>query len=176
MSYSTTRSKDWDDILTSHTDETFARSWTMLNKRIGKHTFGFAESGKGKGKERSPLGSVKVSLEAIHEENSYLSIRQDVCVTACGNFGLAGSSTGQIHMWNMQSGIQRKSYDVGPCPPEASARLRNGAKKRERTITGITTDPLNRVVIASTLDGTLNVSAIHVVAVFPFLELTRRFI
>ncbi|KXN80981.1 hypothetical protein AN958_06493 [Leucoagaricus sp. SymC.cos] len=139
ISFSTTRYKDWDDILTSHSDETFARSWTILNKRLGKHTFGFADSGKGEGKERGPLGSIK-----------------DVCVTACGNFGLAGSSTGQIHMWNMQSGIKRKSYDVGPCPPEATSRLRDGARKRERTITGIATDPLNRVVVASTLDGTLN--------------------
>ncbi|KAF7778503.1 hypothetical protein Agabi119p4_2848 [Agaricus bisporus var. burnettii] len=139
ISYSTTRSKDWDDILTAHTDETFARSWTMLNKRLGKHTFGFADSIKGRSKERLPLGSVK-----------------DICVTACGNFGLAGSSTGLIHMWNMQSGIKRKSYDVGPCPPEALARLRDGAKKRDRVITGLATDPLNRVVIASTLDGTLN--------------------
>ncbi|KAF9447264.1 Utp21-domain-containing protein [Macrolepiota fuliginosa MF-IS2] len=139
IAYSTTRSKDWDDILSAHTDETFARSWTMLNKRLGKYTLGFVDPGKGKGKERNPLGSVK-----------------DVCVTACGNFGLAGSSTGQIFMWNMQSGIKRKSYDVGPCPPEASTRLRNATKKRDRTITGLATDPLNQVVIASTLDGTLN--------------------
>ena len=83
---------------------------------------------------------------------------QDVCVTACGNFGLAGSSTGQLYMWNMQSGIKRKSYDVGVCPSEAATRLRDGAKKRERVITGIATDSLNRVVIAATLDGTLNVS------------------
>ena len=83
---------------------------------------------------------------------------QDVCVTACGNFGLAGSSTGQLYMWNMQSGIKRKSYDVGVCPSEAATRLRDGAKKRERVITGIATDSLNRVVIALTLDGTLNVS------------------
>jgi U3 small nucleolar RNA-associated protein 21 len=54
-------------------------------------------------------------------------------------------------MWNMPSGIKRKSYDVGPCPPEASARLRKGAQKRDRVITGLATDPLNRIVIASTL-------------------------
>jgi U3 small nucleolar RNA-associated protein 21 len=33
----------------------------MLNKRLGKHTFGFVDDIKGKGKERVPLGSVKVS-------------------------------------------------------------------------------------------------------------------
>jgi U3 small nucleolar RNA-associated protein 21 len=97
---------------------------------------------------------------------SSLMFLQDVCVTACGNFGLAGSSTGLIHMWNMQSGIKRKSYDVGPCPPEASTRLRNGAQKRDRVVTGLATDPLNRIVIASTFDGTLNVSLLRLAQYF----------
>jgi len=69
-------------------------------------------------------------------------------------------------MWNMQSGIKRKSYDIGVCPPEAATRLRDGAKKRERIITGIATDSLNRAVIATTFDGTLNVSIIYIVSVF----------
>jgi hypothetical protein len=33
----------------------------MLNKRLGKHTLGFADSVKGKNKERHLLGSVKVT-------------------------------------------------------------------------------------------------------------------
>jgi U3 small nucleolar RNA-associated protein 21 len=57
MSYSSARSKDWDDILTAHSDETIARSWTMLAKKVGKHSLGFADGGKGK---RTPVGSVKV--------------------------------------------------------------------------------------------------------------------
>jgi U3 small nucleolar RNA-associated protein 21 len=101
ISYSTARSKDWDDILTAHTDETFARSWTMLNKRLGKHTLGFADPVKGKSKERNVLGSIKVNHTKKTVASS-LTFLQDVCVTACGNFGLAGSSTGLIHMWNMQ--------------------------------------------------------------------------
>ncbi|KAG5644038.1 hypothetical protein DXG03_009190 [Asterophora parasitica] len=138
ISYSSARSKDWDDILTAHSEETFARSWTMLNKKLGKYTFGFNDAVKGKSKERAPLGSVKA-----------------VCVTACGNFGLASSSTGAIQMWNLQSGLQRKSFNVGPCPPEAAHRFQ-GTKKKERCITGLATDALNRTVIASTLDGTIN--------------------
>ncbi len=61
-------------------------------------------------------------------------------------------------MWNLQSGIRRKTFDVGPCPPEATSRLGTAGKKgNERTITGIATDALNRTVIVSTLDGTINV-------------------
>jgi U3 small nucleolar RNA-associated protein 21 len=93
-----------------------------------------------------------------------------VCVSACGNFGLAASSTGVIGLWNMQSGIHRRSFDIGPAPREVlgrsihlrqSAAAAGGSKKRSsenRAISGLATDALNRVVIASTLDGTLNVS------------------
>ena len=57
LSYSSTRTKDWDDILTAHADETFARSWTMKDKKLGNHTFGFVTEGK---KGANPVGSVKV--------------------------------------------------------------------------------------------------------------------
>lgn len=58
----------------------------------------------------------------------------------------------------MQSGIQRKTYTLGPCPPEVAARFYSGTVKRsDRSITGLATDSLNSVVIANTLDGTLNV-------------------
>ncbi|KAJ3812423.1 Utp21 specific WD40 associated putative domain-containing protein [Lentinula aff. lateritia] len=145
ISHSSARTKDWDDILTAHTDETFTRTWTMQNKKLGKHNFGFADTSKAKGKERAPLGSAK-----------------SVCVTACGNFGLAGSSTGAIHMWNMQSGIRRRTFRVGPCPPEVAGRFQTTEKgTKERPVIGLATDSLNTVVIASTLDGTVNFFDFH---------------
>ncbi|KAJ7444932.1 Utp21 specific WD40 associated putative domain-containing protein [Mycena latifolia] len=144
ISYSSSRAKDWDDILTGHTDETFARTWTMQNKKLGKHSLGFVDAAKGKLKERGVLGSVK-----------------SVCVTACGNFGLASSSTGSVQMWNLQSGIKRKSFDVGPCPPDVASRFQTGKKKEGRSVTGLASDALNTVVIASTLDGTINFFDFH---------------
>jgi hypothetical protein len=66
-------------------------------------------------------------------------------------------------MWNMQSGIKRKGFNVGPCPPEVASRSQSsGSKKRERCITGLATDSLNRTVVASTLDGTINVGELFV--------------
>lgn len=60
----------------------------------------------------------------------------------------------------MQSGIHRKTYTLGPCPPEVAARFYSGTVKRsDRSITGLATDSLNSVVIANTLDGTLNVGS-----------------
>ncbi|KAJ7271954.1 Utp21 specific WD40 associated putative domain-containing protein [Mycena haematopus] len=144
ISYSSSRAKDWDDILTGHTDETFARTWTMQSKKLGKHSLGFADASKGKSKERPVLGSVK-----------------SVCVTACGNFGLASSSTGNVHMWNLQSGIKRKSFDVGPCPSDVAYRFQTGKKKEGRCVTGLASDALNTTVIASTLDGTINFFDFH---------------
>ena len=57
MSHSTGRAKDWDDVVTAHADEAFARSWSLLNKKHGKHSFKFDAEEKRKG---PPLGSVKV--------------------------------------------------------------------------------------------------------------------
>lgn len=142
ISYSSTRSKDWDDILSGHSDETCARTWSMQDKKLGKHTFSIID------KNFRSVGSVKA-----------------VCVTACGNFGLASSSNGAISMWNLQSGIKRKTFDIGPCPPEVAAHTRgfssNISSSDGRCVTGLATDPLNRIVIASTLDGTLNLFNFH---------------
>ncbi|KAF8586540.1 Utp21-domain-containing protein [Ramaria rubella] len=138
LAFSSTRSKDWEDVLTAHTDESFARTWSVLNKKVGRWTFGTADKGK--------AGSVKA-----------------VCVSACGNFGIAGSSTGMIHMWNMQSGIRRKTYNIGPAPPEVASRG-FGRRKKERSIIGLASDVLDRVVVACTLDGTLNFFDFHTTA------------
>jgi U3 small nucleolar RNA-associated protein 21 len=65
-------------------------------------------------------------------------------------------------MWNMQSGAHRKSFNIGPCPEGVHTRYRPPPGKQrseERSVTGLATDSLNKVVIASTLDGTVNVRA-----------------
>jgi U3 small nucleolar RNA-associated protein 21 len=64
-------------------------------------------------------------------------------------------------MWNMQSGKQRKSFNVGPPPPEVVSRG-FGTKRKDRSIVGLASDVLDRVVVACTLDGTLNVSVVYV--------------
>lgn len=62
----------------------------------------------------------------------------------------------------MQSGLKRRSFKVGPCPQALIDRLESSLatkqKASERAITGLASDSLNRVVIASTSDGTVNVS------------------
>lgn len=148
LDWSTNRSKDWDDVLTGGQEETVTRTWSVLNKRIGKYAFSTIppeppKPAKGKAKASTfPPGTVK-----------------SVCLTACGNFGLAGSSTGSIQMWNMQSGIRRKTFNIGPVPIEVDWKWKE--KGRGRGISGLATDSLNKWLIAGTIDGTLNVSCIN---------------
>lgn len=60
----------------------------MLNKRLGKYTLGFAEPGKGKGKERSPLGSVKVGVVTLSQGHDIftafdrMSVSQPAAISA----------------------------------------------------------------------------------------------
>jgi U3 small nucleolar RNA-associated protein 21 len=158
MSYSVSRSKDWDDVVTAHCEDPFARSWTVLNKKLGNHNFRFASEDE---KKKTPVGAVKV----LHRSHASIFCAyhssQSICVTTCGNFCLGSTSTGIIQMWNMQSGIIRRSFVLGP-HPEASGKSHPTAgskkKKEQRSVTGLATDPLNRIAIASTLDGTINVS------------------
>lgn len=63
-------------------------------------------------------------------------------------------------MWNLQSGAHRKSFNIGPCPEGVQTKFRPPPGKQrseERCVTGLATDSLNRVAIAATLDGTVNV-------------------
>ena len=57
----------------------------------------------------------------------------------------------------MQSGIRRKTFNIGPAPAEVASRG-FGSKKKDRPVVGLASDVLDRVVVACTLDGTLNVS------------------
>lgn len=53
LAFSTARSKDWDDVLTGHAEHPCARSWSVLNKRVGNWEFDVV------GKKKA--GSVKVA-------------------------------------------------------------------------------------------------------------------
>lgn len=143
MSSASIRSKDWEDVLTAHADDPAARTWRVQEKRVGPHVFAFDDG----------------------------AAVQAVCVTACGNFGLAGSSAGEIRMWNMQSGKERKRFALsgeilGDSKPGIIAKARPKTKraaekekvKSVKAVTGLATDTLNTTVVASTLEGKLYVS------------------
>ena len=73
---------DWENVITAHKDEKFARTWDMRTKRVGRWTFPTSDDG----------------------------FVKSVALSQCGNFGFVGSSNGGISVFNMQSGILRKKY------------------------------------------------------------------
>lgn len=82
ISSSQTREGDWENILTAHKDEPFARTWESKNKRVGRFNLNTIDNGMVK----------------------------SVCISHCGNFGLVGSAQGGIGVYNLQSGLLRKKY------------------------------------------------------------------
>lgn len=76
------RQGQWENILTVHKGEKFARTWNSKTKRVGRWTLNTIDDG----------------------------IAKSVAISQCGNFGLVGSSNGSIGVYNLQSGIKRKAY------------------------------------------------------------------
>ncbi|GAA5832443.1 hypothetical protein JCM3766R1_003075 [Sporobolomyces carnicolor] len=136
LAYSTSRSRDWDDVVTVSSEEARGRSWSVEGKRVGKYTF-------------EATGKVTVST-----------------VTACGNFGLVGSSTGQVVAYNMQSGLKRKVFQVPTSPALPATDIRS------RNVTGVAVDALNRVVVVSTLKGVLHFFDFQTMKLLSTLTLT----
>jgi U3 small nucleolar RNA-associated protein 21 len=91
---------------------------------------------------------------------------RSVFVTNCGNFGVVGGSEGRVVLWNLQSGVQRRVFDVSPPVVSEQTIEANGVSRKKvkrtegRPVTGVAVDPLNRVLVACTLDGTVNVRMI----------------
>ncbi|PWY98745.1 beta-transducin [Testicularia cyperi] len=144
LSFSLTRSRDWDDLLSTHQGVQFGHTWSVRDKRLGK----------------TPLAA-SASKKVIAEARTGL-------VSACGNFALVGNSEGVVEMYNMQSYMHRRTFDTRPLDPAGPAKAKEfpaGSRKalaalQARTkgsaVTGIATDALNRRVVVSTLDGKLH--------------------
>ncbi|TKY89449.1 hypothetical protein EX895_001980 [Sporisorium graminicola] len=144
LSFSLTRSRDWDDVLTTHHGRQFANTWTVRDKRMGK----------------KPL--------AASADRKIIAEARTACVSACGNFGLIGNSEGLVEMYNMQSYAHRRTFDTRPLDPLGPVKAKEfpaGSKKAKAllnarvkgsAVTGVATDALNRFVVISTMDGKLS--------------------
>lgn len=142
LSHSSTRSRDWDDLMTTHAGSSYAETWSTRNQVKGRHQLAATASEK-----------VNHPGEAV-----------TTCLSACGNFAMVGNSLGYIEMYNVQSGRYRRRYDTRPEIVEKVQRKRKGGvmewreeKRRGKgnTITGIVSDLINRTIVASTMEGSL---------------------
>lgn len=99
----------WDNLLTAHAGSSTARTWRVDNKRVGDH-----------------------------------ELKSDDLVTAvalspCGNFGLVGSQSGCVQLFNMQSGQLKRSFQCsGP-------------------LAGLAVDQLNAELLTLTTGGQVRV-------------------
>ncbi|KAF8922887.1 Utp21 specific WD40 associated putative domain-containing protein [Dissophora ornata] len=107
-----TKEKEWDNILTAHWNEPGVRSWNYQRKALGSHIMAPKDG-----------SSTKI-----------------VAISTCGNFGFVGSAAGGVDMYNMQSGLFRRSFSE------------DGHKK---SVTGLQSDRLNKTLISGSLDGLL---------------------
>ncbi|KAL2312413.1 U3 snoRNP-associated protein Utp21 [Schizosaccharomyces pombe] len=113
LSSSNTREKYWDNVLTAHKNDSSARTWNWKSKTLGQHVLPTSDG--------TPVRSV--------------------CVSCCGNFGLIGSSKGVVDVYNMQSGIKRKSFGQ--------------SSLSGKPVTAVMLDNVNRILVTASLDGIL---------------------
>ncbi|KAK9239623.1 Utp21 specific WD40 associated putative domain-containing protein [Lipomyces kononenkoae] len=82
MAYEDNRQGDWENIVTAHKDQAFARTWDGQRGIVGRWQL-----------KTSDKGTVR-----------------SVAISFCGNFALIGSAHGSIDVFNLQSGIHRKRF------------------------------------------------------------------
>lgn len=155
LAFSTTRSRDWDDILSTHASSPNAQTWFLRDRRKGK----------------SPMLATNVEAptnDGVSSKtgNAGLGEATASCVSTCGNFGMVGNSHGFVEVYNMQSGRWRRRYDTralidGPTKTfvsKAGVRTERREKQRAKSsaVVAVASDSVNRTVIVATLDGDLH--------------------
>ncbi|KAG5458112.1 MAG: WD40-repeat-containing domain protein, partial [Olpidium bornovanus] len=76
------KQKDWDNIITVHAGAGVGRTWSLQRKTLGKHTLKMTDN----------------------------TIPRTTAISACGNFAFMGSVNGLIDMFNIQSGLHRRTF------------------------------------------------------------------
>ncbi|KAK8010544.1 U3 small nucleolar RNA-associated protein 21-like [Apiospora arundinis] len=136
----------WESVVTSHKDDSFARTWFWGRKRAGRWAF-------------QTTDQTNVST---------------VAMSPCGTFAVVGSTGGGIDMFNLQSGLHRQRFPSALTPAQArQARLQQlkqasdvaqlearsatpfgpGMGRHTKTVTGIAVDSMNKFIISCGLDG-----------------------
>jgi U3 small nucleolar RNA-associated protein 21 len=103
-----TRVGEWENVVTAHQGDGVAHTWDSQSKRVGRHKLTTIDGG----------------------------VVKAVAVSPCGNFALVGSSSGGIGVYNMQSGLLRKKYQL-----------------HKKAVTGVALDGMNRKMVSCGLDG-----------------------
>ncbi|KAJ1921187.1 rRNA-processing protein utp21 [Mycoemilia scoparia] len=106
------KQKDWDNILTCHANDPRVFTWSIRRKAIGNHTITLQDNAHPKA----------------------------LAISACGNFGFIGTSTGLVQSINMQSGLKRSAF-----------------RGHTKTVIAIQCDRVNHFIYTSSLDKTIKI-------------------
>ncbi|NXC06464.1 WDR36 protein, partial [Orthonyx spaldingii] len=109
---------DWDGIIACHQAYITCTTWNYQKTSMGAHKLRPEEFSKHK-----PIDIYATAVD----------------ITSCGNFAVIGMSTGQVDVYNMQSGIHRGRYGK--------------EKAHEGAIRGVAVDGLNQLVITAGSEG-----------------------
>lgn len=121
--------KRFDNLLSLHLGQAGVCTWSVIRGAIGNHML-------------TPPGD---------------ALPKAVAISHCGHFGLVGTASGEIHLFNMQSGLLRKST------PSSQAH--------QRPVSAILTDNSNRQFTTASLDGTIKVRQGNAMSNTPGVEL-----
>jgi U3 small nucleolar RNA-associated protein 21 len=148
IAHSSTRTRDWDDLVTVHAGLPFAQSWSTRNSKMGEHK----------------MRSTKLDKRAEEIEATAVD------VSVCGNFSMVGNEDGYVEMYNIQSGRYRRRYDTRTTKKQRVAKkLKGGVVQwkeevvpiKGAKVTGIASDAINKSLAASTADGQLHFFDFH---------------
>ncbi|XP_027526997.1 WD repeat-containing protein 36 [Neopelma chrysocephalum] len=109
---------DWDGIIACHQGYITCTTWNYQKTSMGAH--------KLRPEEFSKYKPIDIYATAVD-------------ITSCGNFAVIGMSSGQVDVYNMQSGIHRGRYGK--------------EKGHEGAIRGVAVDGLNQLVITAGSEG-----------------------
>ena len=155
----------WESVVTGHKGDKFARTWFWGRKKAGRWAL----------------------------ETSDGTEAKSVAISPCGTFALLGSAGGSIDMFNLQSGIRRQRFPAALTPAQArklqterqdingvphhsqdSQTWKPGEGRHTAAVTGLVVDALNRTVVSSSLDGTLQFWSFSTGLLLHRLALTPR--
>ena len=143
MSYSSARSRDWDDLVTIHQNEAVARTWSVQNKRKGNWTLALSDPlGKVGGKSTSSAAKAKKTAFGNAKVRSTLSIctiehSADIVrgMTGSVGFGLRQlrfhGVRQQLANWDVEFAVWHQTQDVRLPSVDFAANDRSGAAGRE---------------------------------------------
>ncbi|KAG8232513.1 hypothetical protein J437_LFUL012669 [Ladona fulva] len=134
------RGKDWDDIVCAHAGMAVVTTWSF---------------------ERTCMGSHKLLPPGVSNPKNRSVVATSLCISHCGNYTIVGYSSGQVHRFNIQSGIHRGMYG------EKSAH--------DAAVRGLAVDNLSKITVTGGADGVIKFWHFNpLLAKAPFEELSLK--